>query len=423
MIDLKDLRENREKYEKGIAKKNVKVDLDKALDLDEKHRGLIVKVEEMRAEKNAVSKSIPTLEEAERKAKIEEMKALDEKLSKGEEELNKIFDQLNEIMVAIPNPAADSVPEGNDDEDNEVIRTVGSPPAFGFEPKDHIELGELLDIIDTETAAKVSGARFYYLKNEAVLLEFALVQWLLQKYVSKGFTPVTTPMLVREEMMYATGFFPADKNEIYSVNPEEDDLYLIGTSEVTLSGLHMFDPVPAKELPKRYIGYSSCFRREAGSYGKDTKGILRVHQFNKLEMFSFCHPDKSEEEHELLLSLEEEIFTELGLPYQVVNICGGDLGAPAAKKYDCEIWIPTQNKYRELTSTSNCTDFQARRGKIRYKDEDGTHLLHTLNGTAMASTRTLIAILENNQAADGTVTIPKVLQPFMNGIKEIKPKS
>ena len=243
-------------------------------------------------------------------------------------------------------------------------------------------------------------------------------------------------MLVKEEMMYATGFFPADKNEIYTVNPkmtcpecgktdansDGDSLFLVGTSEVPLAGLHMFKPLTEEVLPKRYVGFSSCFRREAGSYGKDTKGILRVHQFDKLEMFSFCHPGKSWEEHEFLLSIEEEILTELGLPYQVVNICGGDLGAPAAKKYDCEVWIPTQKKYRELTSCSNCTDFQARRGGIRYKDDKGTHFLHTLNGTAMASTRTLIAIIENYQEEDGSVKIPKVLQAFMGGVKVIKPK-
>ena len=206
------------------------------------------------------------------------------------------------------------------------------------------------------------------------------------------------------------------------MNPEDDDLYLVGTSEVPLAGLHMFDAPKEAELPKRYVAFSSCFRREAGSYGKDTKGILRVHQFDKMEMFSFCHPDKSEEEHDVLLAIEEEIFQDLRLHYQVMNICGGDLGAPAVKKYDCEVWIPTQEKFRELTSTSNCTDFQARRGKIKFKGENGTELLHTLNGTAFASTRTLIAILENNQQADGSVKIPEVLHPFMGGITEIKPK-
>jgi seryl-tRNA synthetase len=429
MIDLKHLRENQDEYAKGFAKKQTKADIPRVLELDEQHRALLVKVEDQRAEKNAVSKQIPNLTPDQRQEKIGEMKELDGKLSESEAELNKLFVQLKEVTLALPNLPHPSVPEGKDDAENEVIRTVGEPTKFDFTPKDHLELGETLDLIDMETAAKTSGARFYYLKNELVQLEFALINWLLQKYVNKGFTPVTTPMLVKEEMMYATGFFPADRNEIYTVNPKTeeepdgDDLYLVGTSEVPMAGLHMFKPVAADQLPRRYIGFSSCFRREAGSYGKDTKGILRVHQFDKLEMFSFCHPEKSWEEQELLLSIEEEILGELGLAYQVVNICGGDLGAPAAKKYDCEVWIPTQEKYRELTSCSNCTDFQARRGGIRFKDSDGTHLLHTLNGTAMASTRTLIAILENNQQADGSVAIPEVLWPFMGGVKEIGVKN
>lgn len=428
MIDLKHLRDNQELYKKGFAKKRVKADIPQVLKLDEEYRALLLEVEDYRSEKNKVSKLIPTLGADARQGKIDEMKILGGKLDDAESRLNKLFVQLKEETAGLPNLPHESVPEGKDDADNEVVRTVGEPTKFDFKPKDHLELGSLLDLIDMETAAKVSGARFYYLKNEAVQLEFALINWLLQKYVAKGFTPVTTPMLVKEEMMYVTGFFPADRNEIYTVNPKTeddpdgDDLYLVGTSEVPMAGLHMFKPVAAEELPKRYIGFSSCFRREAGSYGKDTKGILRVHQFDKMEMFSFCHPEKSWEEQEFLLSIEEEILQELGLPYQVVNICGGDLGAPAARKFDCEVWIPTQEKYRELTSCSNTTDFQARRGGIRYKDSDGTHLLHTLNGTAMASTRTLIAILENNQRADGSVAIPEVLWPFIGGVKEIRPK-
>lgn len=436
MIDLKHLRENQEQYSKGFKTKQVDVDIPKVLKLDEEYRGMLIKVEEFRAEKNKVSKQIPTLSDSERQDKIAEMKILGDKLTESEEKLNTLFVQLKAFTDLTPNPPHESVPEGKDEEDNEVIKTVGKKPEFSFKPKDHLELGKLLDVIDMETGAKTSGARFYFLKNELVQMEFALINWLLQKYVKKGFIPVTVPMLVKEEMMYATGFFPADKNEIYTVNPkmtcqecgkdgsdsDSDNLFLIGTSEVPLAGLHMFKTTQADELPKRYVGFSTCFRREAGSYGKDTKGILRVHQFDKLEMFSFCHPDKSWEEHDFLFSIEEEILQELGFHYQVVNICGGDLGAPAAKKYDCEVWIPTQEKYRELTSCSNCTDFQARRGNIRYKDENGTHFMHTLNGTAMASTRTLIAILENNQKEDGSVVVPEVLRPFMGGVEEIKPR-
>jgi seryl-tRNA synthetase len=428
MIDLKALREDPDRFREGFAKKHAEVDVPALLELDEKYREALVNTEALRAEKNRVSKEIPQMKPEDRQAKIAEMKELGEKLNATEEELNKLFVQLQDALISVPNPASETVPEGRDDNDNVMIRSWGEPRQFGFAPRDHIELGELLDVIDMETAAKTSGARFYYLKNELVLLEFALVNWLLHKYTQKGFTPVTVPMLVKEEMMVATGFFPADRNEIYAVNPktewnpEGDDLYLVGTSEVPLSGLHMFHPVSAEDLPRRYIGFSSCFRREAGSYGKDTRGILRVHQFDKMEMFSFAHPEKSWDEHEFLLSCEEEILQELGLPYRVVNICGGDLGAPAAKKYDCEVWIPTQENYRELTSCSNCTDFQARRGKIRYKDENGTHLAHTLNGTAMASTRTLIALLENYQNPDGSVDIPEVLHPFTHGLKKIVPK-
>jgi len=275
MIDLKKLRENWAEYEAGFKKKQVDIDVDKLLELDEKHRSLIQEVEKMRAEKNEVSKMIAGLAGDERGKKIQEMKTLGEKLDKSEDELNKIIVQLKGLTLALPNPPDESVPEGKDDEDNEVIKTVGEIPKFDFEPRDHIELGEMLDIIDMETGAKTSGARFYFLKNEAVLLEFALIQWLLKEFTERGFTPVTVPMLVKEEMMYATGFFPADKNEIYTVNPsheknpEGDDLYLVGTSEVPMAGLHMFKPITDIEnLPKRYIGFSTCFRREAGSYGK-----------------------------------------------------------------------------------------------------------------------------------------------------------
>lgn len=429
MIDLKRLREHRDIYEKGFAKKHAAVDIDALLALDQQYREKLQEVETMRAERNEVSKAIPQMKDAEKKKKIAEMKKLGDRLEAATADMNTIFVQLQEKAALAPNPPHESVPEGKDDTENKAIKTVGKKPVFRFEPKDHVALGKLLDVIDAETGAEVSGARFYYLKNELVLLEFALVNWLLQKYVKKGFTPVTVPMLVKEKMMFATGFFPADRNEIYHVNPKTeacpdgDDLFLVGTSEVPLAGLHMAKPLDEATLPRRYIGFSSCFRREAGSYGKDTKGILRVHQFDKMEMFSFCHPEKSWEEHEFLRGIEEEILQELGFHYQVVNICGGDLGAPAAKKYDCEVWIPTQNKFRELTSCSNCTDFQARRGGIKYKGEKGTDYLHTLNGTAMASTRTLIAILENYQQEDGSVKIPAVLLPYLpEGMTTIKPK-
>ena len=325
--------------------------------------------------------------------------------------------------MTIPNPPLESVPAGKDETENKVIKTVGKKPEFGFKPLDHVTIGKNLDLIDIETASQMSGTRFYYLKNDLVLLELALIQFVMQKLVSKGFKPILPPLLVKEKAMIATGFFPADRNEIYHVNPEDDDLYLIGTSEVPLCMLHAGQILEPGKLPLRYVGFSSCFRREAGTYGKDTHGIIRVHQFDKIEMFSFCHPSKSEEEHELIRSIEEEIMQELGFHYQVVNICGGDLGAPAAKKYDIEAWIPTQNRFRELSSCSNCTDYQARRAGIRYWVEQSETLskksekrfLHTLNGTAVAMARTLVAILENYQQRDGTVEIPDILRGYMGG--------
>lgn len=282
-----------------------------------------------------------------------------------------------------------------------------------------MELGTKHDLLDIETAAAMSGTRFAYLKNEAVMLEFALIQHVAHKLRSKGFTPIIPPVLVREPAMEATGFFPADRNEIYSVNADDDNLFLVGTSEVPLAMLHANQIINADQFPLRYFAFSSCFRREAGTYGKDTQGLIRVHQFDKVEMFSYVHPGKSEEEHEFILSIEEEIMQELGFHYQVINICGGDLGAPAAKKYDIEVWIPSQKKFRELTSCSNCTDFQARRAKIRFNDVDGKKFVHTLNGTAIAVGRTLVAIMENYQQKDGSIIIPEILRPYLGNQEKI----
>ncbi len=412
MLDIQFIRNNAETVRDGVRKKRIDVDVDRLLELDEKRRQLQHEVDDMRSQRNQLSSTEgggkPTQDQ------IDQVKQLKEQLTSKEAELDEVEAEYERLMLQVPNPPDPSVPEGADDGENQAIKHWGDVPDFDFTPKDHVQLGESLDLIDMETAAQTSGARFFYLKNDAVLLEFALTQWILGKLVQNGFSPIIPPQLVREQMMQATGFFPADANEIYHVNPDDDDLYLIGTSEVPLAGLHMFEPVNGDELPKRYAGFSSCFRREAGSYGKDTRGIMRVHQFDKLEMYSFTHPDDSWEEHEFLLSIEEEILQELKLPYRVVNICGGDLGPAAAKKYDCEAWIPTQGQYRELTSCSNTTDFQARRGGIKYTDEnDQSHFTHTLNGTAMASTRTLIAIMENYQTEDGRIHIPEVLQLYV----------
>lgn len=412
MIDLKQLIENPEKVKKAILKKRYSGDLDAVIAMDTERRKLMNEVEGLKAQQNKIAKEIPAAKD--KTALLEESKTIKERIKEVEPKLEKLKIDLEAELLLIPNLTLDSVPEGTE-EDNKPIKTVGKKPIFDFEPLDHMELGKKWDLIDMETAAEMSGTRFYYLKNELVLLEFALLQFVVQKLVSKGFAPILPPVLVKEKAMVATGFFPADRNEIYHVNPEDDNLYLVGTSEVPLCMLHADKIVDPAKLPLRYMGFSSCFRREAGSYSKDTYGIIRVHQFDKIEMFSFCHPSKSEAEHELILATEEEIMSELGFHYQVVNICAGDLGNPAAKKYDIEVWIPTQQKFRELTSCSNCTDYQARRANIRMKGEKGTEIIHTLNGTAIAMSRTLVAIMENYQQKDGTIAIPEVLQGYMGG--------
>lgn len=416
MIDIKLLREKPEEIKKALKKKHFDVvQIDNLLSLDGEKRNLMKDIEEFQAKRNRASKAIPTLKGGEKEKTLAEMQFVKERLAELEPKLKKISDEMNGLLVTIPNPPLASVIEGASDADNKPFKTVGEKSKFDFEPLDHVALGKKNDMIELDSASAMSGSRFYYLKNTAVLLEFALVNYVMSKLVKKGFTPIIPPVLVKEHAMFGTGFFPADRNEIYHVNPEDDDLYLVGTAEVPLCMMYAGKTLPAAELPKRFVGFSTCFRREAGSYGKDTSGIFRVHQFDKIEMFSFCHPEKSEAEHEFIRETEEEIMTGLGLHYQVVNICGGDLGAPAAKKYDIEAWIPSQKRYRELTSCSNCTDFQARRAEIRYEDKakGERNIIHTLNGTACAMTRTIIAIMENYQKKDGTIEIPKVLQPFM----------
>ncbi len=414
MLDLKLIREQAEKVKKALKKKHVDpVQIDNIVSLDAEKRMLTAELEELQAKRNRASKEIPKLKGAEKEKLLSEMQFVKERLAELEPKAKKLEEDLNNLLAMLPNPPLESVPEGDGEQDNKAVKTVGKAPKFSFEPLDHVTLGKKLDVIDIEAAAGASGTRFYYLKNDAVKWEFALLQFVLSKLTAKGFSPIIPPVLVKERAMFGTGFFPADRNEIYHVNPEDDDLYLVGTAEVPLCMLYADKIIPAERLPKRFVGFSSCFRREAGSYGKDTHGIFRVHQFDKLEMFSFCHPEKSEEEHEFIRSIEEEIMQELGFHYQVVNICGGDLGAPAAKKYDIEVWIPSQKRFRELTSCSNCTDFQARRCNIRYKDAKGNHILHTLNGTAVAMARTLVALMENYQQKDGTVEVPKCLKPFL----------
>ncbi len=414
MLDLKSIRENPELFKKRLRKKQVDpVHVDNLITLDKEKNALTKDIEDLKAKRNKASEAMPKVSGEEKEKLLGEMRYVKQQLQELEPKIKKIEEEIGRLLPMLPNPPLDSVPHGKDDSENKPIKTWGEMPKFSFEPRDHEEIGRLTDCIDIESAAQMSGSRFYYLKNDAVCLEFALAQFVLKKLIKKGFTPVIPPVLVKEHAMFATGFFPADRNEIYHVNPSDDNLFLVGTAEVPLCMLYADKIIPASLLPKRFVGFSTCFRREAGSYGKDTHGILRVHQFDKLEMFSFCHPDKSEEEHEFLRGIEEEIMQDLGFHYQVLDICGGDLGAPAAKKYDIEAWIPSQKKFRELTSCSNCTDFQARRANIRFKDGKNNSMVHTLNGTALAMARTLIAIMENYQNKDGTFDVPECLKQYM----------
>lgn len=417
MPNLSFIVKNPELIREGIKKKRTEdVELDKILKLDGERRNLIKQIDSLRERQNTVSKEIPNKKGDEKENLLSEMRDLKEDLKLKEQELNDIESVLNELILKVPNPPLPDVPEGADENDNVVIDTYGTPKKFDFEPKDHVELGKDLDLLDLEKAAEVSGARFYYVKNDLVLLEFALVQYALSKITVKGFKPILPPLLVREKAMFGTGFFPAEMNEIYSVNPDEDNLYLIGTGEVPLCMLHHNEILKAGNLPLRYVAFSACFRREAGSYGRDTHGIIRVHQFDKIEMYSFVYPDKAKEEHELIVSIEEDILQGLNIPYQKMLCCGGELGIPAAKKIDIEGWIPSQGKFRELTSCSNTTDFQSRRSKIRFKEATGKkEYVYNINGTGIAMARMFVAILENYQNKDGSVTIPEVLRPYMGG--------
>lgn len=418
MLDIKFVRENLSVVKKGLLKKGADVDLEGLLRMDEERRQLIVKTDELRSAQNKASKIIPKLEGAEKEKALEEMKGVASTLKELEPKLTEIETQIYEAMLTLPNPAHETVPEGIDECENVTEQVIGEVPKFDFKVKDHVDLGTDLDLIDIERAAKVSGARFDYKKNKLVFLEFALIRYAMDILTGRGFVAMLPPVLVKEKAMYGTGFLPADESQIYKT--EKDDLYLVGTAEVPLAAYHYNELIPEEKLPLRYAGFSTCFRREAGAYGKDTRGMFRVHQFDKVEMFSFSHPEKSWEEHDHLVETQEEIMKGLELSYRKVNICGGDLGAPAAKKYDLEAWLPGQNQYREMTSCSNCTDFQARRLNVRMKPESGSNvILHTLNGTAIALGRTLIAIMENYQQADGSIKVPDVLTCY-TGFKEIK---
>jgi seryl-tRNA synthetase len=413
LLDLKAIREDPEPPRRALARRSsgLAEDLDRLLEFDRERRRLTTEVEDLRAQQNRASKAIGSAAGEKRDRLIAETRSASDRLKELEPALAGVEEDVRRLLDRLPNPPHDSVPEGETDEDNEVLREVGERPEFGFEPRDHVDIGESLGILDLERAARVSGARFAYLLGGGVAVQFALVRYCFDRLVAKGFVPVVPPVLVREEAMYGTGFLPTDEAQIYVTR--DDDLYLVGTSEVALAGLHQGELLDPPSLPRRYVGYSTCFRREAGAYGKDTRGIFRVHQFDKVEMFSFTEPDASWDEHEFLLSCEEELIRGLELPYRVANVCTGELGASAAKKYDVEVWLPGQGRYRELTSCSNTTDYQARRLGVRVRYPDGNRPAHTLNGTACAIGRTLIALLENQQGEDGSVALPEALHPYL----------
>jgi seryl-tRNA synthetase len=416
VIDLRRLRDD-PGYRAGIERKRVEEGLlDRVLAADETHRALLNQTEQLRARQNTASKEIGQASPDEREALIAAAVALKDELVTKEPALAEAEAGLRELALQVPNPAHESVPDGGED-DAAVVREVGEPgPAPAH---DHAAFGEQLGFVDAEHAAEVSGSRFAFLMREAVLLELALVQWVMAKLAAEGFTPVVPPVLVREQTMEEAGFFPTDRAQVYEVDGGE--LFLVGTSEVPLAGLHRGEILDDGALPLRYAGFSTCFRREAGTYGKDTRGIFRVHQFDKVEMFSFAHPERSWDELEALVAVQESIVSGLGLPYRVVDVATGDLGAPAARKYDIEVWLPSEGRYRELTSCSNYTDYSARRLGSRVRAERGTELVHTLNGTACAVGRTLLNLFEHYQRPDGSLAVPEVLIPLC-GFDRVEPR-
>jgi seryl-tRNA synthetase len=421
VLDLKLIRSQPDMVRAALRRRGPQAEsaLDTLLELDRQRRELLLQVEEKRSLRNTVSEEIALAKrnKEDATAQIAAMRAVGEEIKSLETRLREVETALEEKLLQVPNLPEASAPDGGED-DSVVLHEWGIPRQFDFPPKDHLELAAPFDMIDMERAARTSGSRFAYLKGDLVFLQFALVQYALQKLAAKGFRPVVVPVLVRDEAMYGTGFFPTDMQQVYRI--EADGLNLVGTAEVPLAAMHMDEILDEADLPRRYVGYSSCFRREAGAAGKDTRGIFRVHQFDKVEMFSFCAPHQSPAEHDFMRSVEEEILQELGLPYRAVNIAAGDLGASAAKKYDLEVWLPTQGRYREVTSCSNCTDYQARRLKVRAKGEKGgPYLLHTLNGTVVAIGRTIIAIMENYQTREGRIEIPEVLRPYLPPGKEV----
>ena len=415
MLDPSILKDNLEVLESNISRRNLKIDVNHLISLNEERKSLRFDAEQKRSQQKELGKQIANADESEKKELLNRASELSNEVKLLFEQVDKKDEEFLNLWVKIPNLISKTSPDGTSDKDNLEIKKVGNIKDIS-NPKDHLEIASKLNLIDVEKASEVSGSRFAYLFGDLVKIEFNLVSWALNKLSEKGFTPTVPPVLVRENALYGTGFFPDDAEQVYEI--PNDDLYLVGTSEVPLAALHTNEIINMEELPIRYAGFSTCFRREAGTYGKDTTGIFRVHQFDKVEMFSFCNPEKSEEEHEFILSVEEELLQSLEIPYRVVDVCAGDLGASAAKKYDIEAWIPSQNTYREVTSCSNTTSFQARRLNIRAKSEGETTVLHTLNGTAIAVGRILIALIENNQTEDGKVDFPDKVAEII-GVKNL----
>jgi len=423
MLDINFIRENKDIVKKGVTDKGFDPSsIDRVLELDEKRRKLILETEQLRATRNKVSASAspspsPAPDENENtivnKEIISKGKTIKEELRDKEPELDKITKEYLEILQKIPNLPSEKAPIGKGDKDNVEIRKWGTPTKFDFKPKDHLELGKSLGILDFETGAKVTGSQFFFLYGDGALLELALTRYAFEKLSKEGFSPVITPDLAKSRYYLGTGYMPkGDEAQTYTI--EGEDLGLIATAEVALAGSHADEIIPEDKLPLKYVGYSHCFRKEAGAYGKYSKGLYRVHEFSKVEMFIYCKPEESENFHKLILKMEEEICQELGLAYRVVEMCTGDLGAMAARKFDIEVWMPGRGDYGEVTSTSNCTDYQARNLNIKFRRKTGeTEYLHMLNGTAIVMTRVPLAILENFQQKDGSVKIPEVLQKWM----------
>ncbi|HSX81663.1 MAG TPA: serine--tRNA ligase [Candidatus Saccharimonadia bacterium] len=423
MLDIRFIREHRDLVEAGARKKRIDFNVQALLDTDGDRRRLLSQVESYKALRNQKSKEIPTLQGEARQEAIAEMQRVAAASRMLESELRQVEADFEALMLLVPNIPADDVPEGLTDADNVVIKTWGEIPQFDFALRDHVELGERLDIIDIPRAVKLAGSRTYFLKNAGALLEQAILQFALHHMVRKGFTPLVVPHLVRDEAMVGTAYFPVGQEQTYRL--PEDQVNLIGTAEVPVTAYHADEILRADELPKYYVGLSNCYRREAGTYGKDARGLYRIHQFQKVEQVVLCVNDAevSAREHEHILQNAEEILQALHLPYRVVVVCGGDLGLPQVKKYDIETWMPSRQAYGETHSASKFHDFQARRLRLRYRDQDGNvRFVHTLNNTVIASPRILIPLLELNQRADGSVAIPEVLQPYVGGLQAIVPR-